>query len=69
MAIYRSYASNETQPLSRTYSSAAQQVNMACGPDWVSNVIEKASSSASSLQHSSVALLLPLVAAALMMLS
>ena len=68
MAIYRSYASNDTQPLSRTYVSAAQQVNMACGPDWVSNVVEKASSGAPTTHFSTAGLLVPLLGAALMML-
>ena len=39
MNIYRTYAANSTQPISRTYASAAQQVNMACGIEWVSDVI------------------------------
>ncbi|KIW02664.1 uncharacterized protein PV09_06101 [Verruconis gallopava] len=43
MGIFRSYASNSTQPISTTYVSAAQQVNMACGPEWVSDVIQKTS--------------------------
>jgi hypothetical protein len=56
MAIYRSYASNTTQPVSGTYVSAAQQVNMACGPEWVSDVVQTASAASPRLQASGVLL-------------
>ena len=68
MAIYRSYASNATQPLSTTYVAAAQQVNMACGPDWVSDVVEATTSAASSSRlASSASLLVPFLATLLML--
>lgn len=69
MAIYRSYASNTTQPLSRTYVAAAQQVNMACGPDWVSDAVETTSSASLARIASSATLLVPLLAGALMAFS
>jgi hypothetical protein len=69
MAVYRSYASNTTQPLHDTYSSAAQQVNMACGPDWVSDVVEASTSVATpSASAYSLGILLPVIAGALLVL-
>ena len=32
---YRQYASNATQPLSKTYGPAVKQINLNCGPDFV----------------------------------
>jgi hypothetical protein len=40
MTIFQGAASNQTQPVSRTYITAAQQINMACGPDYVPETIE-----------------------------
>lgn len=69
MAVYRSYASNTTQPLHDTYTTAAQQVNVACGPDWVSDVVEASTSDATPFRSAySLGVLLPLVVAALFVL-
>lgn len=35
MAIYAQYGNNVTQPISKTYSSAAQQLSIACGRSFV----------------------------------
>jgi hypothetical protein len=35
MAIFSSFAGNTTQPISRTYSDAAQQMEIGCGPTFV----------------------------------
>ncbi|KZM19560.1 uncharacterized protein EKO05_0004185 [Ascochyta rabiei] len=35
MAIYASFANNATQPLSKTYTSAAQQLSISCGSRFV----------------------------------
>ncbi|KAF9698957.1 hypothetical protein EKO04_003083 [Ascochyta lentis] len=35
MAIYASFANNATQPLSKTYTSAAQQLSISCGSKFV----------------------------------
>lgn len=37
MNVFRTYAANKTQPLSTTYVAAAQQINMACGPEYVAD--------------------------------
>ena len=35
MAIYANFANNATQPLSKTYTSAAQQLSISCGSKFV----------------------------------
>ena len=35
MSIFSSFAGNTTQPISRTYSNAAQQLEINCGPTFV----------------------------------
>jgi hypothetical protein len=35
MAIFSSFAGNNTQPVSKTYNAAAQQIDLACGPTFV----------------------------------
>jgi len=35
MAIYAQYGNNATQPISKTYVSAAQQLSIACGRTFV----------------------------------
>ena len=39
MVLYGRAAPNRSQPISLTYSNAAQQVNMNCGPDFVNQSI------------------------------
>jgi len=50
MNIFRTYAANKTQPLSSTYASAAQQINMACGPNYVADTVEQTSASVRIVQ-------------------
>jgi hypothetical protein len=48
MIIFQAAASNSTQLVSKTYVTAAQQIDLACGPDFVPETIEyKAASSRS----------------------
>jgi TctA family transporter len=35
MAIFASFGGNLTQPISKTYNTAAQQINTYCGPGFV----------------------------------
>jgi hypothetical protein len=35
MAIFANFANNSTQPLSKTYTSAAQQLSISCGSKFV----------------------------------
>jgi hypothetical protein len=49
MNIFQAAASNTTQPISRTYLTAAQQINMACGPDYVRETIEYKNSAGTSI--------------------
>lgn len=35
MAIFSSFAANATQPISKTYSTAAQQIDISCGAKFV----------------------------------
>jgi hypothetical protein len=67
MNIFQSAASNNTQLVSRTYITAAQQIDMACGPDFVPETIEyKASSSASRLYADSQVSFAPILTLLLM---
>ncbi|KAF2427358.1 hypothetical protein EJ08DRAFT_593014 [Tothia fuscella] len=50
MSIFQSAASNTTQPASRTYMTAAEQVNVACGPDYVRASIDFKASGAGGLR-------------------
>ncbi|KAI9775267.1 MAG: hypothetical protein M1839_001319 [Geoglossum umbratile] len=50
MAIYAAFAGNTTQPLSGTYVSAAQQINIGCGPNFVNATATHISQSSPSLQ-------------------
>jgi hypothetical protein len=45
MAVYDSFAGNSTQPLSKTYVNAAQQINIGCGPNFVNTTIVTSSTS------------------------
>jgi hypothetical protein len=35
MAIFSSFGGNSTQPISKTYNGAAQQIDLYCGPTFV----------------------------------
>jgi hypothetical protein len=45
MSIFNSAASNSSMPISGDYSSAAQQVDMSCGPHFVEASVQKSASS------------------------
>ena len=47
MSIFATYASNSSQPLSSDYGSAAQNVDMFCGPKFVEGTVQVGSSAAS----------------------
>ena len=51
MDVYAGYATNDEQPVSETYTSAAKQVNLACGPDFVNASLPVRSASASPIVH------------------
>jgi hypothetical protein len=44
MAIFATYASNTSQPLSTVYTPAAQQLDMTCGPRFVEAAVQMTSS-------------------------
>ncbi|CUS09248.1 unnamed protein product [Tuber aestivum] len=48
MAIFASTAGNSTQPLSTTYVSAAEQINIGCGPNFVNSTVEPMSDAPAS---------------------
>ena len=56
MAIFATAASNSSQPISGNYGSAAQQVDMGCGPTFVEANV-KTSSAGSISAPSAVGLL------------
>jgi hypothetical protein len=59
MNIFRAAASNSTQPVSKTYLTAAQQINMACGPEYIIETIDYRSWSIKTVDSSAV--LLPIL--------
>lgn len=42
MDLYQAATADRTQPISRTYASAAEQVNAVCGPDYVNKTLAEA---------------------------
>ncbi|KAF1814910.1 hypothetical protein P152DRAFT_391388 [Eremomyces bilateralis CBS 781.70] len=48
MAIFANAAQNGTQPVSQTYASAAKQINLGCGPDFVNTTVTVRTSAAST---------------------
>lgn len=60
MAVFNPFAGNSTQPLSKTYVKAAQQINIGCGPTFVNSTVQPVSNSAYNLAapQSSLPLLL-----------
>lgn len=47
MSIFQEYAGNASLPLSETYVPAAQQLNIACGPEFVNTSVTRISNTAS----------------------
>lgn len=56
MNIFADAASNSSQPISGTYSTAAQQIDLSCGPNWVSAAVKTTESAASTSFHPSEAI-------------
>ncbi len=46
MNVFASAAQNQSQPISKTYVTAAQQVDLSCGPNWVSEYVKSTKSAA-----------------------
>ena len=46
MNIFASTAQNRSQPISQTYVTAAQQVDLSCGPNWVQESVKSTKSAA-----------------------
>ena len=57
MSMFATYATNSTQPLSETYETAAQQVDMNCGPTFVQAEVQTTSGAVPSLSTSGLGLL------------
>lgn len=53
MAVFAQYGNNVTQPISRTYSSAAQQLSISCGRSFV-NVTAAPLKAAAPTTHASL---------------
>lgn len=68
MAIFATYASNSSQPLSTDYGTAAQQLDMTCGPRFVESSVNTNSSSAAFARASGLSFL-PLLAILLLVIS
>ena len=68
MAIFATFASNSSQPLSTDYGTAAQQVDMSCGPRFVESSVQMTSGSG-FVRSSKGLIALPVIAALLFYLS
>jgi len=51
MNVFASTAQNRSQPISQTYVTAAQQVDLGCGPNWVQEYVKSTKSSAALPTH------------------
>jgi hypothetical protein len=51
MDSFAGYAANRDQPVSRTYTSTAQQINLGCGPSFVNATVPVAIISSSAVKH------------------
>ncbi len=54
MDIFAGYATNRDQPVSNTYMSTAQQINMGCGPLFVNTTVPIATVSNSAVKQGTV---------------
>jgi hypothetical protein len=63
MAIFSSFAGNSTQPLSKTYNGAAQQVSIACGTGFVNQTATplKGAASATAVSYTPTITLLTML--------
>ncbi|WEW58763.1 hypothetical protein PRK78_004231 [Emydomyces testavorans] len=62
MKVYSEGAGVQQQPLSQTYKSAAQQINIGCGPSFVSEVVKTGAAGTLVLPSHTLYVLLPLIA-------
>jgi len=51
MDSFAGYAANRDQPVSRTYTSTAQQINLGCGPNFVNATVPIAIISNSAMKQ------------------
>ncbi len=61
MAIFATYAGNDSQPLSEVYSPAAQQLDMTCGPQFVEASVQMTSAATRLGQWNTLIVLLAAV--------
>lgn len=54
MAIFAGYAANRGQPVSRTYTSTSQQINLGCGPGFVNSTVPVATISNAAAKQGAV---------------
>jgi hypothetical protein len=54
MDIFAGYAAIKAQPLSKTYISTAQQINLGCGPDYVNATVPVATVSNSAAKQRAI---------------
>lgn len=54
MDIFAGYAAIKAQPLSKTYISTAQQINLGCGPDYVNATVPVATVSNSAVKQGAI---------------
>jgi hypothetical protein len=54
MGIFAGYAANKDQPVSKTYTSTAQQIDLGCGPSFVNATVPVATYSSGAAQQSSL---------------
>ncbi len=62
MDVFSTYAANSSQPLSEVYGTAAQQLDMTCGPTFVeANVVVASGDGATLSRHAGVGMVVALV--------
>lgn len=62
MQVFANAATNGSQPVSSTYADAASQINVACGPNFVSANVQVTTGAAAAMGIGSRASLLALAA-------
>ena len=68
MAVFATYASNSSQPLSMDYGTAAQQIDMTCGPRFAEAVVQS-NSATSALARMTGLSFIPLAISLLLFVS
>lgn len=68
MAIFHASSANRHQPISKTYESAAQQVNTICGPNFVNSTLPEESFAMKSLAPPTSRIITTAASAALLIL-